>query len=166
MEQKQICDALRENLPEIVRRWSALTEDLPWGDLTPEERTEHVPEVILGLARAAICAPGDAESHSEKIWKSAAHGESRRARGLPETTLLAEYSLLRQAIWSYIRDLDTRPERALEAITRMDLAMTLATQAAMHGYNRQEMERLGLWPKKIEQLTRASPLLQASLPPC
>lgn len=159
MQPDQICDAIKTNLPDIVRRWSALTEELPWGDLMPEDRASHVPELILGLAVAALCA--DEASQGEQVWKSATHGEHRRQQGFPETILLSEYSLLRQAMWSYIRELDTDSDQALDAVSRLDLAVTLATQAAMHGYHREEMERLELWPSKIEQLARASPLFHA-----
>lgn len=164
---REIGRALLVGKLEIVGHWRALSEGSTWLRLPPSDQghVDLVPEVVVGIIEASLCAPADMEAHRKKVWAAAAHGEQRRTQGLSETTLLSEFSLLRQAFWSHIRGLPVSSADALEAVSRIDMAISLATMASLYGYHREELEGSGQWPSRIEQLVGDSPLLRRRMEP-
>lgn len=95
----------------------------------------------------------------EKVWAAVEHGVTRRKDGYDEPLLIAEYHLLRRALWDYVRR-NTRPGEALEVITRIDTAISLATMASIRGYHRPELEARGNWSDALRKLIEESPLLE------
>jgi len=154
-----ICDALKAHIPEILQEWRHITDEEPWSSLPEGHRLDNLPQVAIGLFEASICDPADAQLHAEKVEAAVRHGEQRRAHGLPETVLLSEYYLLREAIWRYLKR-NFPAADAGEAVLRIDNSIMLATRATLLGYHRQELEAQGRWPSPVETLVRESPLLQ------
>lgn len=155
---------IKANVAEIVQEWEILVREQPWFALPAEHRTTGLPEVIIALVEASLCEPSDVESHRRIVQAAAQHGWNRRTQSIPEGLLLTEYHLLRQALWRYLTRKFGPSHRTVEAITRMDTAITVATNASLWGYYREEIEALGKWDASVETLALSSPLLKSSRP--
>jgi hypothetical protein len=116
--------------------------------------------VVVGLVQASLCEPQDEESHRVKVMAAADHGVHRREQGIPEHTMLIEYQLLRRAIWYYLVNKHGSGQAIVDAIMRIDTAITVATNASMWGYNREEIEALGKWDEGMRKIVGHSPLLR------
>jgi hypothetical protein len=157
---QMICDDLKLNVNGVVAEWERLAREQPWYTLPTEHRIDSVPEVVLGLVDASLCNPTDGQAHQQHIRSAADHGHHRRNQGISEQLLFTEYHLLRQAIWYYLVRRFGHTDAVIEAIMRIDTAITVATNASLWGYHRDEIEALGKWQEGMDRLVRASPLLQ------
>lgn len=155
---------IKDNLAEIIEEWEILVREQPWFALPAENRTTHLPEVIVALVESSLCEPSDVASHRQIVEAAAQHGGSRRTQSVPEGLLLTEYHLLRQALWRYLTRKFGPSDRTVAAIMRMDTAITVATNASLWGYYREEIEALGKWGESVETLALSSPLLKSSKP--
>lgn len=158
---REICESIKDRADEILEIWEEIARELPWLELPREHRIDGLPEVIAGIAEASLCEPLDREVHRQKISAAVEHGRERRKQGLDDSLLFTEYHLLRQAMWRFIRERFS-PRRGIEAITRIDTAITLATIASLRGFHGAELDARGDWAQVIEQLTNESPLLTPS----
>ena len=147
-----IAKSLEEHPDEVLGEWHKLTRQEPWLALPEVASLNHLPEVIRGLAAAALVAPGDREALAEKIWAAAQHGQDRLEQGFPEHLIHTEYHLLRRSLWRFIERNHGQSLQHYEAIARLDAATTLATAAALLGYHRAALEKRGDWPAAVERL--------------
>jgi hypothetical protein len=157
---KEICEDIKSHVSEVLIEWEERVREQPWYSLPPEHRVDELPDVIIGLVEASLCNPTDESAHRAKVSAASEHGANRRAHGIPEHLILTEYHLLRQAIWYYLTRKFGYSERTATAITRIDTAITLATNASMWGYHRQEIQAMGKWDEGIERMIASSPFLQ------
>lgn len=151
---------LKAHVPEVLVEWERLVREQPWYSLPADHRTNHLPEVIVGIVDAALCNPAALETHQRKAQAAAEHGFHRRQQDIPESLILTEYHLLRQAIWKYLLTTHGSSDRTVEAIMRIDSAITLATNASMWGYHRPEIEALGKWDEGMKRIVHSSAFLQ------
>lgn len=154
---KAICEDVKRNVPEVLAEWERLVREQPWFSLPPEHRIDSLPEVVVGLVEASLCAPGDVEAHRQNVHAAADHGTRRREQRVPEHLILTEYHLLRLAMWHYITAKFGSSERTTNAILRIDVAISLATNASMWGYHRPEIQAMGKWEEGIERMTTSAP---------
>ena len=154
---REICEDIKSHVPEVVTEWEWRVREQPWYSLPAEHRIDNLPDVIVGLVDASLCDPADEQSHRQKIEAAAKHGQHRREQGIPEHLILSEYHLLRQAIWYYLTRKFGHTNRTATALTRIDTAITLATNASMWGCHRAEIEALGKWEEGIERIVASSP---------
>jgi hypothetical protein len=158
---RSICELIKAHIPEVIAEWERLVREQPWFSLPPDHRIDHLPDVVVGLVEASLCRPQDVEAHRQKIRAACEHGTSRRARGVPEHLIFTEYHLLRQAIWYYLcRTLDPADDRVVDAMLRIDSALSTATNAAMWGYHRAEVEAMGRWEESVARILESSLLLR------
>lgn len=158
----EICQDLKTHVGEILRGWEERAHGEPWRSLSPEQRIDHLPSVVVGMAEASLCDPQDREAHRQKVAAAAEHGRTRRSQGIAEQVMLAEYHLLRQAIWAYLAERFGHSERTTDAILRIDSAATDATAASLWGYHRDELVALGSWDAGIERIAGLSPFLRGA----
>jgi hypothetical protein len=159
---RDICQNIKSHVLDVLVRWEGLMRQQPWYSLPADHRIDNLPEVIVGLAEAALCRPADREAHRQKVSAACTHGEHRRRQGIPDHLILTEYHLLRQALWYYLVDTYGSSDRTVQAIMLLDTALTLATNASMWGYHRAEIEALGKWEEGIERIISSSPLLRVA----
>ena len=151
-DMQTIAKSLEEHPKEVLGEWHKLTRQEPWLALPEIFSLNHLPEVIRGLARAALVAPGDRNALAEKVWAAAQHGQDRLEQGFAEHLIHTEYHLLRRSLWRFIQREHGQSLQHYEAIARLDAATTLATSAALLGYHRAALEKRGDWPAAVERL--------------
>jgi hypothetical protein len=159
---RKLCERLRGEGAAIVAEWDSLVAAEGWHRLPAEIRIDGLLEVVFGLLDAAMCEPEALASHRRKIEAAVGHGRHRREHGFSESELLLEYHLLRQAMWRHIRRIVADREHQVEAIFRIDSAITLATTGTLYGYYAPEVEERGSLGERVETLARESPFLQGS----
>jgi hypothetical protein len=81
-----------------------------------------------------------------------------------EHLIFIEYHLLRQAIWRFLTTQLRPSDRITQAMLRIDSALTLATNASMWGYCREEIQALGKWEEGIARIAASSPYLVREFP--
>lgn len=159
MEPEAIGREIEENIQQLVAEWERVEDEEPWASVPTEDRLDHLPETIQRLTEAALVHPTDPEAHRKCVRDAAIHGEHRREHGFAEPVLFKEYEILREALWRYVRGITDDPDARLEAITRLDTAITLASRASLYGFHRRTLEEQGQWPEKLETLISKSPFL-------
>ena len=157
---KEICEDIKSHISDVLLEWERLVREQPWFSLPAEHRIDSLPDVLIGLADAALCSPGDVQAHRRKVDAAVEHGHRRRQQGIPEHLIVTVYHLLRQAIWYYlVRKLGT-DSRVQDAVMRIDSAITTATNASMWGYHRTEIEAMGKWEEGMTRIVQSSALLR------
>lgn len=157
---RTLCEDLKSHVSEILLEWEQRVKEEPWYSLPADHRINSLPDVIVALVEASLCNPGDVAAHRKNVDAAAEHGGHRRVQQIPEHLLFTEYHLLRQAIWYYlVRKFGSRRETA-DAIMSIDMAISVATNASMWGYHREEIEALGKWEEGIERIARSSALVR------
>jgi hypothetical protein len=140
-------------VPRLVQRIDRFSYTEPWSHLAAEDRTSALPEVA-GRACTLALKVGAGRNECVLLLESAAHhGFVRRRQGLAESSLFEELAFVREAIWADIQARFGRESQvAAEIILRIDMALTLASQASLRGYFRIEFEERGLWPRALAEL--------------
>lgn len=156
---EEICDAIHRETSEIVERWLEAAREEPWFSTPEEKMIDELPRVIRRLADVALRAPADRELHREKVMAAAKHGEERRGQGIGTEVIFREYHFLRVSLWRYLQDLVDDEATRLRAITRVDMAISIASRASLYGHHRPELEEAGDWPERVERLADESRLL-------
>lgn len=156
---QDVCRAIHRDTDEIIERWLEAAKEEPWFSMPREKMVDALPYVIGRLVDVALLAPGDEQLHREKVLAAARHGEERREQGIPTESIFREYHFLRVSLWRYLESLLDEDRTRLEAITRIDLAISIACRASLYGYHRQELEESGDWPRRVEHLASESSLL-------
>ena len=149
---REIGESIKLHLPEILEDWQTTTTEEPWLSLPSAYKVDHLAEVIRALVDAALGEGDRREARLNKIREAAKHGEDRMEMGFAEHVLFLEYYLLRQSLWRFIEQSQRDPSVAVQAITRRDAAITLATTASLRGYHKATFESRGEWPQAVEQL--------------
>jgi len=149
-----LCDALEDNIAEIVGEWKRLTRKPPWTTLTASQWSDHLPPLLHAMIDGVVCGRGSPEARRKVVEAAIHHGAHRRALGLPMDTIFDEYYMLRTATWHL---LTTRAGTKLGAgivaeILRLDAAIGVATLASLRGYHRLEVEKTREWDQVISDL--------------
>ncbi|HVE79463.1 MAG TPA: hypothetical protein VNA89_11400 [Gemmatimonadaceae bacterium] len=155
---EQLCDDLKMHTPRIVGLWDQAVDAEPW--LLPREhaRSDFVPDLVHALAETTLCDRPTRESVLALAATAARHAEARAHAGVDHSRVVLEYYLLRNALWAYF-DEKAESEEALGAILYLDVAISMATRAALLGYYRGELETRGRWEGALERLVDETPLM-------
>lgn len=151
-EVQNIANDVRENTAAVLQEWERLVREEPWFALPASDRMGFLTEVIASLTDAALLLPNEAEACRKTVVAAAAHGRSRREQNIPESALPIEFHLMRRAIWRYLTEKFTPSEDLHHAILAIDSSISLALNACMWGYFRDEIEAQGLWETAVERL--------------
>jgi len=151
-----LCDALEDNIAEIVGEWKRLTTKPPWATLTTSQWANHLPPLLHAMIDGVVCGTGSHDARRRVVEWAIRHGSSRRTLGLPLETIFEEYYQLRTATWHL---LTTRAGAKLASgvvgeILRLDAAIGVATLASLRGYHRLEVEKTREWDQVIDDLVR------------
>ena len=149
-----ICERVTEHVPQLLRRFTDVTEQEPWIHLPADYRVNFLAEVVSMATRLALRSPDDEELCRRLVHGAARHGENRLEQGLPDAIIFQELYLVREALWLHIKESsgDLESGLAAEAIVRIDMALSIASKASLRGYHRPAFEKRGDWPQMIDQL--------------
>lgn len=156
---EEICEAIHRDTDQIIARWLEAAEQEPWFAMPQEKMIDELPDLIRRLADVALRTPGDQELHRQKVMAATRHGEERRNQGIDTEVIFREYHFLRVSLWRFLQDLLDDEEVRLRAITRVDMAISVASRASLYGHHRPELEEAGDWRERVEHLAAESRLL-------
>jgi hypothetical protein len=154
-----ICSDLRGQVSHVVALWDQAIEREPW--ILPREhaRADFIPDLVTALADTVVCAPPTRDSVLALAATAARHAEARASAGADHNRVLLEYYHLRNALWTYFQERARSGTAELDAILYVDVALSMATRAALLGYYRPEFEARGRWEGALERLVDETPLL-------
>ncbi len=146
-----VFDTLARHIPDIAHEWSRLTareSRMETPDAPCRVELRAVLDAMLVMARG----PGR-DSVTALVDRATADGVCQRAAGVPDHTLLTEYTLLREAVWRTARRVGVQLND-LGAMLPLDLAVATASRAALVGYYRQELDEKGRRGEALEKILR------------
>jgi hypothetical protein len=119
-------------------------------------RSSRLRELIRLSCVLALRSPGDEAVRKDLVHAAVLHGEALFEGGYPDSYLFEELYRGRSAIWSHLVQQHGKTVRVIaEAMLRIDITLSLASQASLRGYHRTAFEQRGTWPHVIEELTNA-----------
>ena len=151
---QEIGQAIKSHPDEVLALWREITSKEPWLQQPESADLNHVPAMLLALVDTALLEPESFEKRLSLVNNAAEHGQQRREQCFPESVLLLEHHVLRRALGGHITRTAGGALVAFEAITRVELTVTLGSTASVRGYHRPELEEKGEWPQAVEQLAR------------
>jgi hypothetical protein len=163
VEQEPILD-LRNALARVLEAWGESCRHAPWHVEPDRFGVDAVNEVTEAILDVAMAAPGDYGAHERLVRAAAAHGSQRRTQETGDAALLREYHALRETLWRFMERSGVPAEQALPAILRVDVAISVATTAALRGYHRTDSEPASSWePRLLRHIQDASERLALGL---
>jgi hypothetical protein len=154
---------LKQHAADLHQVWLAVLREPPFR-LPPGHDLDALPGVLYDLIEVSLLRPHDIGAHELKVAAALNHGEKCRRRGYEEQIVYEEFAALREAIRRYVGTCDTPRATAREALIRLDMAISVAEQAAIRGYHRDMYVQLGKWEGIVSQLAKQSPLLGFAQP--
>ena len=154
-----LCEELRGRCTSIVDLWNTAVELEPWILSGEHARADFVPELVECIAEATLCDPPSRRSIFVLAETAARHATARAEAGADHARVVLEYYLLRNAIWAFFRERSEREAPGAAAILHVDLAISIATRAALIGYYRLQFEAQGQWPGALHRLVDEIPLV-------
>jgi hypothetical protein len=151
-----IARKLIDNPDRVLELWDKAVTEEPWYALPSGERTGFLSEVVICLAETSLLLPNQEESARKTVIAAAAHGKGRRTQNIPETSIPIEFHLLRQAIGLFLMQEFEPSDDLRNAILAFDATISLALNACMWGYFREEIEAQGMWETAIERLVESA----------
>ena len=157
-----LCEDLRANTSRMVDLWERAVAAEPWVLPRQLAKRDFVPDLVTAIAEATVCLPPTRTSVLALAQTAARHAAERAAEGADHARVVIEYYFLRNAIWTYFGERQRDAAEDLQAIVYVDLAVSVATRAALLGYYRREFEAQGEWPEALDRLVDEVPLLWES----
>jgi CheY-like chemotaxis protein len=155
-EVQAIAQKVIVNVDEVLEMWHKAVTEEPWFSLPREDRAGFLSEVVVSLAEASLLLPNQEDSCRKTVIAAAAHGRGRRTQGIPESSIPIEFHLLRQAIWRYLMQEFEPSDELRSAIIAFDSSISLALNACMWGYFRDEIEAQGMWDTAVDRLVASA----------
>lgn len=155
----ELCDELKRRTDRITELWSAAIEREPWILGRELAGPDFVPELVECMADATLCNLPSRTAILLLAETAARHAAERAAAGAEHARLVLEYYLLRNAVWAFFRECPEQERDDTIAILHVDLAISIATRAALIGYYRGEFERQGEWPAALHRLVDEVPVV-------
>jgi hypothetical protein len=140
---------LRDDLALVIAEWEALSREEPWHIQPQRYGLDTLHETVRGVLDVALGGGGDKAASERLVRAAAAHGDQRRLQGVGDDALLREYHALRTALWRYLLRTPMPSSEAITAISRVDMAITVATTAALRGYHRSDMPATPEWAAEL-----------------
>lgn len=137
---EKIAEVAAELAEGVAHDWNAEAAKSPHLEIPKPVDANRLADLIVLLTKAAEeRRSGDyGPDFREMIRAAIRHGRDRRDDGFSEDLLLAEYHLLRRAVWEHLKSIS--PLGAAETILRIDAEITVATSASLHGFQAVEEE--------------------------
>ena len=136
---------LRDDLPLVLQEWEAVSREEPWHVRPEHYGLDSLHETMRAVLDVSLGDGGDVAASERLVRSAAAHGDQRRIQAVGDDAVLREYHALRAALWRYLAGVSMPPSERLTAILRVDVAITVATTAALRGYHRSDLPTSPEW---------------------
>lgn len=141
---ESIRETIGENAQAIVERvlarWKAICEKEPWWRMEHVD-ADHLQELIRATAEAALRVEPDEAVARHFVETALAHGRDRRTDGHRDTVVHQEFVLLRRALRDDLKEHLGVTLATHRAISRLDMALSHAEIASLHGYHELDLPR-------------------------
>lgn len=145
-------------LSHVVAEWEQLSREEPWHIDPHRYGIDSLHETIAAILDVRTWGSAGAFTAERLVRSAAAHGEQRRAQGMPDDALFREYHALRAAIWRHLQRHPHREPAVIAEFLRVDVAIGVATTIALRGYHRAELPADASWEtdilRQIEAVSR------------
>lgn len=162
MDLTTLCRSLQSDADtiadEIVDSWKDISDSEQWLELPEQLDHDHLPDMIRSLAEAGLCTDFQRKACHKVGQIAAEHGAHRATEGFGENLIYREYHLLRRALASTMKERHGESATVYYASMRVDVLVSLASAAALHGLHKDELEREGRWPNVLQELLDGWPL--------
>jgi hypothetical protein len=138
-----------EELASVVAEWELLSREEPWHIAPQRYGIDSLHETIAAILDVRAWGSSGAFAAERLVRSAAAHGEQRRAQGVPDDALFREYHALRAAIWRHLQRHQHREPTVIAEFLRVDVAIGVATTIALRGYHRSELPAGESWESDI-----------------
>lgn len=146
-----VLDTLARHIPEIAQEWTRLTTRETRLAVPGAPCRDTLLAVLGGLLEMAR-DPSRATVTS-LVDRAIGDGACQRAAGVPDHSLLTEYTLLREAVWRTARKHGAQLTD-LAAMLPLDLAVATASRAALVGYYGEELDASGRRDDALDKILR------------
>ena len=140
---------LRDDLALVLEEWEAVSREEPWHIRPEQYGLDSLHEAMRAVLDVSLGDGRDEDASERLVRSAAAHGDQRRAQAVGDDAVLREYHALRAALWRYLARVSMPPGERLAAILRVDVAITVATTAALRGYHRSDMPASPEWAVEL-----------------
>ena len=140
---------LRDDLALVLDEWEAMSREEPWHIEPQRYGLDSLRETMRAVLDVSLGDGGDKAASERLVRSAAAHGDQRRTQAVGDDAVLREYHALRTALWRYLSQVRMPPYERLTAISRVDVAITVATTAALRGYHRSDMPPSPEWAAEL-----------------
>jgi hypothetical protein len=150
----------QDDVASTIKIWQQITAADPW-HLHPDRfGVDSLTQVIGAILDVAMTDSMSGDADERLIRSASAHGDQRRTQGVDDGMVLREYHALRVALWKALRDSASSAGEAFDAVIRVDVALTVATTAALQGYHRADRVSGSQWSIELDaQVATGSALL-------
>lgn len=135
----------QDELSAVIAEWDALSREEPWHIDPHRYGVDSLHETIAAILDVRTWGSVGPFAAERLVRSAAAHGEQRRAQGVPDDALFREYHALRAAIWLYLQRHQDRQPAVIAEYLRVDVAIGVATTIALRGYHRSELPPNESW---------------------
>lgn len=140
---------LRDDLALVLSEWEAVSVEEPWHVRPEQYGLDSLHETMRAVLDVSLGDGGDKAASERLVRSAAAHGDQRRVQEVGDDAVLREYHALRTALWRYLGHVSMPASERLTAIWRVDVAITVATTAALRGYHRSDMPPSPEWADEL-----------------
>ena len=145
---KDLCIALKQDIPNIVERWLAYVDREPWSSLSMVDRLDDLPRFLDTMLTELGTQHGGEKVEWSFLDAAAVHGDQRRRLELGYDYIMEESALLRRAMWGF----DGLHHQRIQEMAKIDAALTVGLLASLRGYAKPELVARGEWNSSLARL--------------
>jgi hypothetical protein len=126
---------------EVIGEWRTLVVQEPWATLPASRLVDSFPEILPKMLRLARAGATHIDDPLRELIADA-HGDFRRADGVPLTSVTEEWAHLKRACRLVLDAHGINHEESDRAMERLDILVDDAVGYTLRGYYRPELDSL------------------------
>jgi hypothetical protein len=134
-------EALLGGVDQVIGEWRTLVVREPWAKLPASRLVDSFPEILPKMLRLARAGATHIDDSLRELIADA-HGDFRRADGVPLTSVTEEWAHLMRACRHVLDAHDINHEESDRAMERLDILVDDAVGYTLRGYYRPELDSL------------------------
>lgn len=134
-------EALLGGVDQVIGEWRTLVVREPWAKLPASRLVDSFPEILSKMLRLARAGATHIDDSLRELIAEA-HGDFRRADGVPLTSVTEEWAHLKRACRHVLDAHGINHEESDRAMERLDILVDDAVGYTLRGYYRPELDSL------------------------